>query len=64
MEPLEPPLGCDADLAEVEEAVKRCIDQAAEGGGFILSTGDQLPFDTPFENIEAMVRTAREYGAY
>jgi len=51
-------------VAEVEEAVKRAIDQAAEGGGFILSTGDQLPFDTPFENIEAMVRTAREYGAY
>ena len=50
--------------ADVEEAVKRCIDQAADGGGFILSTGDQLAFDTPLENIEAMVRTARKYGVY
>jgi len=51
-------------VTDVEEAVKRCIDHAAEGGGFILSTGDQLPFDTPSENIEAMVRIAREYGKY
>lgn len=51
-------------VAEVEEAVKRCIDEAAEGGGFILSTGDQLAFDTPLENIEALVRIAREYGRY
>jgi len=37
---------------------------AAEGGGFILSTGDQCGRDTPDENIYAMVETAREYGAY
>jgi len=41
-----------------------CIDVAAEGGGFILSTGDQCGRDTPDENIHAMVEVARTYGVY
>ncbi len=49
---------------EVVRASKRCIDDAAAGGGFILSTGDQTPRDTPFENIFALVETARTYGKY
>ena len=34
-----------------ERAAKQAIDDAAEGGGFILSTGDQCGRDTPDENI-------------
>jgi len=49
---------------KVREASRRAIDAAAEGGGFILSTGDQCGRDTPFENIFAMIETAREYGRY
>ena len=49
---------------EVTEAAKRAIDDAAEGGGFILSTGDQCGRDTPFENIEALIKTAETYGRY
>lgn len=49
---------------DVIEASKRAIDEAAEGGGFILSTGDQCGRDTPYENIHAMVETARTYGRY
>ena len=49
---------------DVIEASKKAIDAAAEGGGFILSTGDQCGRDTPFENIYAMVETARSYGKY
>jgi len=37
---------------------------AAEGGGFVLSTGDQCGRDTPFENLFAMIETARTYGRY
>ncbi len=54
----------DGSTADVIEASKRAIDDAAEGGGFILSTGDQCGRDTPFENIHAMVETARSYGKY
>ncbi len=54
----------DGSTKDVIEASKRAIDDAAEGGGFILSTGDQCGRDTPFENIYAMVETARTYGKY
>jgi uroporphyrinogen decarboxylase len=49
---------------EVSAAVRNCIDAAAAGGGYILSTGDQLGRDTPEANMRAMVETAREYGRY
>jgi uroporphyrinogen decarboxylase len=45
-------------------ASRKAIDEAAEGGRFILSTGDQCSRDTPFENILAMIDTARNYGKY
>lgn len=49
---------------DVVEASKKAIDDAAEGGGFILSTGDQCGRDTPEENLFAMIETARTYGRY
>jgi len=49
---------------KVREECRKAIDAAAKGGGFILSTGDQCGRDTPFENIRAMIETAREYGRY
>ena len=52
------------DVNVVIEASKRAIDDAAAGGGFILSTGDQCGRDTPDENLFAMVETARTYGRY
>ena len=45
-------------------ASKKAIDDAAEGGRFILATGDQCGRDTPDANIRAMVETARTYGRY
>lgn len=37
---------------------------AGQGGGFILSTGDQCPRDTPEENLFALIETAKEFGTY
>lgn len=51
-------------LKDIERAVKQAIDDAAEGGGFILSTGDQCGRDTPDENIFAMIESAKMYGKY
>ena len=48
----------------VETAARKAIDDAAEGGGFILSTGDQCGRDTPDENIFKMIEVARGYGKY
>ena len=49
---------------DVVLACKKAIDDAAEGGGFILSTGDQCGRDTTLENIYAMIETAKTYGKY
>jgi len=50
--------------ADVAAASRGAIDDAAAGGRFILSTGDQCGRDTPDENLHAMVETARTYGRY
>jgi uroporphyrinogen decarboxylase len=51
-------------VEDVIAASKRAIDDGAEGGRFILSTGDQCGRDTPDENLHAMIDTARTYGRY
>ncbi len=48
---------------EVSDYVKRLIDDVAQDGGFILSTGAVLDDCKP-ENLHAMIDTAREYGVY
>lgn len=49
---------------DVVRACRQAIDDAAAGGRFILSTGDQCGRDTPDANLFAMVETARTYGRY
>ena len=49
---------------QVEEKCKEAIDAAADGGGFILSTGDQCGRDTPDANLFKMVEVAKTYGKY
>ncbi len=49
---------------DVVHASRKAIDDASAGGRFILSTGDQCGRETPFENIRAMIETARTYGRY
>jgi len=48
----------------VKAASRQAIDDAGRGGRFILSTGDQCGRDTPFDNLRAMLETARTYGRY
>ena len=48
----------------VERAAKEAIDAAAEGGGFILSTGDQCGRDTPDANILKAIEVVKTYGRY
>jgi uroporphyrinogen decarboxylase len=49
---------------DVAAASRKAIDDAAAGGRFILSTGDQCGRDTPDENLQAMIETARTHGKY
>jgi len=47
---------------DVKREVERCIDAAAEGGGFFLSPSSSVGPDVPDENILTMYRHAVEYG--
>jgi uroporphyrinogen decarboxylase len=55
------PYGSEED---VRRDVRRCIDAAAEGGGFILSDSNSLHSNVKTENIKFMVDEARRYGRY
>jgi hypothetical protein len=46
---------------EVVDYCERLIDVCGKGGGFILSTGCECPVDAKFENVKAMVDTAKNY---
>ena len=48
---------------EVENYCRRLIDVVGKGGGFFLTTGCECPFDAKFENVMAMVNTAKCHGA-
>lgn len=49
---------------EVYAAAAHAIRAAGPRGGFILSTGDQCPPDTPDENLFALNRAAADWGRY
>jgi len=51
-------------VQDVIDASKQAIDDAAKGGRFILSTGDQCGRDVPDANLFAMIETAKTYGKY
>ena len=55
------PFGGEED---VRRDVRRCIDAAAEGGGFILADSNSMHSNVKTENIWIMVDEARKYGRY
>jgi uroporphyrinogen-III decarboxylase len=48
---------------DVRDEVKRCLNAAAEGGGYILRSTGQIFHSNP-GMLELMCQTAREYGRY
>jgi len=50
-------------VEDVKTYVKRLIDDVAQDGGFILSTGAVLDDAKP-ENLHALIETGKEYGVY
>jgi uroporphyrinogen decarboxylase len=49
---------------EIEKAVKENIDTAAEGNGYILCSGCQVPDLAPFENIGVYLDAGHSYGSF
>lgn len=46
---------------QVAEYCRKLIDEVGKGSGFILSSGCYVPIDAKFENMKAMVDTAKIY---
>jgi uroporphyrinogen decarboxylase len=55
------PLGT---IKDVFNEVKRCMDSAKAGGGYILSPCTDLTDAVPFENGLAMIEAAKKLGQY
>ena len=49
---------------EVTAYCKKLIDIVGKDGGFILSTGCECPIDAKFENVKAMIDTAKHYNPH
>lgn len=49
---------------EVEKCCKKLIEDCAEGGGYILGTECETPWDSKRENVIAMIEAAIKYGQY
>lgn len=49
---------------DVIDEVKRCIDIAAPGGGYILSSSNSILNSVKPENYVAMVEAVKDYGVY
>lgn len=49
---------------DVEEEAKSCIEKAMDGGGYILSTGCEIPLETPADNVKALLTAVERYGVY
>ena len=46
------------------EATKQAIQDAAEGGGYILGAGSDILGTCKYENVKAMIDTVKKYGTY
>lgn len=51
-------------IQEVEEEVRRAIDIAAPGGGYIIASSNTIHPGVKAENYIAMVKEAHKYGVY
>lgn len=55
------PYGSEED---VRKDVRRCIDSAGKGGGFVLASSNSMHANVKVENLYVMVDEARKYGRY
>jgi uroporphyrinogen decarboxylase len=49
---------------QVEDEVKRRIEELAPGGGYVLASVHNIQADVPADNIIAMYKAANKYGSY
>jgi uroporphyrinogen decarboxylase len=55
-------LFADGEPGEMEQAVRTCLETAAEGSGFILSSGCEIPFNSTEDRIEHYFKQGHQLG--
>jgi hypothetical protein len=60
----DPHFFVDYSLDDMCDEARRCIDESAKDGGYILATTDAIPERANWEDIRCVVQTAKEYGKY
>jgi len=49
---------------EAKREALRCIDEGMEGGGYVLTSADEVPANAKLENLKIMVKAAERHGRY
>ena len=49
---------------DVRDYSRKLIDEVGAGGGFILSSGCDVPIDAKPENVKAMIQSVHDHGRY
>ncbi|MDP6379779.1 MAG: uroporphyrinogen decarboxylase family protein, partial [Phycisphaerae bacterium] len=51
-------------LADARQEAKRCLDAAMAGGGYAITTSDEVPADAKMDNMKAVVEYVNTHGRY
>jgi uroporphyrinogen decarboxylase len=51
-------------VEDARKEARRCLDEAMEGGGYVMVTADEVPADAKMDNLKAMVETVEQHGRY
>ena len=55
---------CFSTPDKIREIVKERIEIFKPGGGYILDGSNKAPYETPLENIRALIEAGKEFGQY
>ncbi|MEM1539506.1 MAG: uroporphyrinogen decarboxylase family protein [Candidatus Bathyarchaeia archaeon] len=59
---IPPTLLLNATSQQIEEYIKKLLEETMPGGGLILASTTAIPAETPPENIKAVIKAVEKYG--
>ncbi|MEM1539251.1 MAG: uroporphyrinogen decarboxylase family protein [Candidatus Bathyarchaeia archaeon] len=59
---IPPTLLLNATPQQIEEYIRKLLEDTMEGGGLILASSTAIPAETPPENVKAVIKAVEKYG--